>query len=77
LDSEILAEVYLELIGGRQVGLALGSTAANIEPEHVQKCKAYTSRQNPASAINENQKAKHLELLDELGATPIWNKYKT
>ncbi len=26
LDSEILADVYLELIGGRQVGLALGLT---------------------------------------------------
>ncbi len=76
LDSEILAEVYLELIGGRQVGLALGNTAANIEPEHIQNRKIYAPRQNPALLINEDQKANHLELLDELGTTPIWNKYK-
>ncbi len=76
LDSEILAEVYLELIGGRQVGLALGNTAANIEPEHIQNHKIYAPRQNPALLINEDQKANHLELLDELGTTPIWNKYK-
>ncbi len=76
LDSEILAEVYLELIGGRQVGLALGNTAANIEPEHIQNRKIYAPRQNPALLLNEDQKANHLELLDELGTTPIWNKYK-
>ena len=36
LDSEILAEVYLELIGGRQPGLVLsdsGYSAANASPE--------------------------------------------
>jgi DNA polymerase-3 subunit epsilon len=30
LDSEILADVYLELIGGRQVGLALTSVATGV-----------------------------------------------
>jgi len=77
LDSEILAEVYLELIGGRQVGLALGNNTPNIEPEHILNRKIYKSRQNPALAPSENQKTKHTELLAELGATPIWNRYKT
>ncbi len=77
LDSEILAEVYLELIGGRQVGLALNSNIAGDEPVHTAARKAYKTRQNPAPAPSETQKAKHLELLAELGATPIWNKFKT
>ncbi|MCF6325863.1 MAG: DNA polymerase III subunit epsilon [Devosiaceae bacterium] len=77
LDSEILAEVYLELIGGRQVGLALNSTIANDEPVHTATHKAYETRQNPILELSENQKAKHLELLDQLGSKPVWNKYET
>src|SRR6187399_2320340 len=35
LDSEILAEVYLELIGGRQVALALVAETRNVAVEFV------------------------------------------
>lgn len=34
LDAELLAQVYVELTGGRQIGLELGADAAALDPTH-------------------------------------------
>lgn len=62
LDSELLAEVYLELVGGRQPGLVLAMSdgARGSDPSgSVSKGRA-TARQNPLpSLLTEDEKKAH------------------
>jgi len=76
LDSEILAEVYLELIGGRQPGLVLGSVA----PAPVKGATGDTTwrprpRPEPlAPRITAEETAAHEEMVAKLGDAAIWRK---
>ena len=77
LDSEILAEVYLELIGGRQAGFSL-STSETKGPA-VQETPRADYGKRPASiarTLSAKQIAAHAELLKSLGDRPIWDKYE-
>jgi DNA polymerase-3 subunit epsilon len=80
LDSEILAEVYLELIGGRQVGLALVTdievaveiTAAGVARERT------PARQRPfalPSRLSEIERMAHDALIAGLGEKALWADY--
>lgn len=74
LDSEILAEVYLELIGGRQPDFGLSSQAQTTDG--TQKSK-WIPRPRPAplpSRINEKEAAAHAEFVSKLGDASIWSK---
>jgi DNA polymerase-3 subunit epsilon len=81
LDSELLAEVYLELIGGRQVTLGLGQSAA---PQRLRPGPAPdrissfgTQRQRPAPLaprLSAEERAAHERMLGELGETAVWLK---
>jgi len=77
LDSEILAEVYLELIGGRQPDLVLGSaTPANARSASGE---AITWRPRPRPEplpprITEAEQAAHAAMLAKLGDAAIWKK---
>ena len=75
LDSELLAEVYLELLGGRQHGLTLSD--ANTAKDKTKNAKAQTAKRTfreprPHSA-NAEELAAHKELLEKL-KDPIWSK---
>jgi DNA polymerase-3 subunit epsilon len=75
LDVELLAEVYLELVGGRQAGLALlaepvGGPAALGEPGPAPKLAARAPRPHAPSA---EELAAHAELIKSL-TDPIWLK---
>lgn len=76
LDSEILAEVYLELIGGRQVALSL---IADVEEKQVKHSEEnYQARQRPKPLdlpVTEQEKQAHADLLKTLGDSPLWNQY--
>ena len=71
LDSEILAEVYLELIGGRQPDFALKvvqNTGSNTPSGD------YTPPARPkplASHITDEESAAHLEFIKELGGETL------
>ena len=75
LDSEILAEVYLELIGGKQPDFALnvsqdksGSSESAIE---------WRPKPRPAplpSRVSESEKAAHAAFVEELGDTALWKR---
>lgn len=72
LDSEILAEVYLELIGGRQPDFALKivRNSASVSPSGD-----YTPPQRPTplpARITEAESAAHLEFIKDLGGEPLW-----
>ncbi|WP_108813315.1 DNA polymerase III subunit epsilon [Loktanella sp. Alg231-35] len=75
LDSEILAEVYLELIGGRQPDFALatdsGSKSANGGLDDWRPSARPTSL--PSKLTNE-EAAAHTAFLDQLGDGALWKK---
>ena len=73
LDSELLAEVYLELIGGRQPGMAFdlgdGADGGGL------KRKPAKPRPAPlASLITQEEHAAHDALIEAMAkADPVWN----
>ncbi|MCY1538875.1 DNA polymerase III subunit epsilon [compost metagenome] len=76
LDSEILAEVYLELIGGKQVSLAL------VAESRVSGADAIATRAialpRPVALpprISLSEIAAHDKLVATLGAESIWARY--
>lgn len=75
LDSELLAEVYLELLGGRQHGLQLG---ADTKTKKAKTETQQTTRQAREARIfkpSEEELAAHAKLLSEL-TDPLWEKKK-
>ena len=74
LDSEILAEVYLELIGGRQPDFALkvvqntGSNTTSGDYMPPKRPKALPSH------ITDEESAAHLEFIKELGGETLWER---
>lgn len=74
LDSEILAEVYLELLGGRQPDLVLGAATpkkADVVTSDV--VRKVTARKTPLpSLLSDKEKAAHAAFVDTLGDSPLW-----
>jgi len=73
LDSEILAEVYLELIGGRQPDFALasGPTASNLAGSDAE----WRPRPRPVSLpprLSNEEAAAHAAFVDGLGDDALW-----
>jgi len=79
LDSEILADVYLELIGGRQVALALGAAAVETESPEGGRPVKKTVRSRPEalpSRIDASVRQAHKDFVTEFGESAIWSKYQ-
>lgn len=74
LDSEILAEVYLELIGGRQPDLVLAPTGHNNGQDQSTPAWRATARPTPLpSRITEEERAAHEAFVAKLGDAAVWN----
>ncbi len=74
LDSEILAEVYLELIGGRQPDFAL-STKPETKVGVVNTDWVVPPRPAPLpSRLSNDEAAAHAEFIKKLGDDQMWNK---
>ena len=74
LDSEILAEVYLELIGGRQPDFAL-ATHAGGGGSGAGGDAAWTPPPRPrplASRVTDDERAAHSAFVEKLGETTLW-----
>lgn len=75
LDSEILAEVYLELIGGKQPDFGLSQSSSNRNSGNENSNWRPTARPNSLSSrISEAEKAAHAAFVDKLGDNAIWNR---
>ena len=77
LDSEILADVYLELIGGRQVTLALVEETTIVTTGTV--LVAHHAPQRPAPLpprLDAEQLAAHLGLIKTMGEAALWGYYQ-
>lgn len=76
LDSEILADVYLELIGGKQVSLALVAETHTEFGISVQRAPA---RQRPAPLarrISEAEIEAHYKFIAGFGDDALWKYYE-
>lgn len=75
LDSEILAEVYLELIGGRQpdFGLATETQTPNSD-ERVETQRTRTRPSPLSKLITDEEAEKHAEFVETLGENAVWKK---
>jgi DNA polymerase-3 subunit epsilon len=76
LDSELLAEVYLELIGGREPGLSLAAETASGTDEagriaHVRRPQR--SEKLPSLLTAEEREA-HAAFVATLGETTLWKE---
>jgi DNA polymerase-3 subunit epsilon len=70
LDAELLAEVYLELIGGRQPGLILGADASDNDTTLAIERVARVPRPHDPTA---EELAAHAEFIARLN-DPMWEK---
>jgi DNA polymerase-3 subunit epsilon len=74
LDSELLAEVYLELLGGRQHGLGLAAQKAQSEAQTAKGHTEKRARREPRIfAPSPEELAAHEELLEKL-KDPLWKQ---
>lgn len=77
LDSEILAEVYLELSGGRQKALFAAPVAEDGAPREG-RVTAHPARRRPEplpSRLTDAEIAAHRAFVATLGDEPVWLRY--
>lgn len=75
LDSEILAEVYLELIGGRQPDFGLSTQATARSGTTGQDTWRPAPRPNALpNRVSDKEKAAHETFIAALGAEALWSK---
>src|ERR1700726_2989330 len=76
LDAELLAEVYLELIGARQGSLVLSQAATPTASTGA----AVAVRERPAPlavTVTDEERAAHRRFVESLGEGAIWRDYIT
>jgi len=74
LDSEILAEVYLELIGGRQPDFGLSDINTN-DNKKLEENRQTTKRPEPLKRrLTEKEEKAHSVFVKKLGENSVWHK---
>ncbi|MFW2542829.1 DNA polymerase III subunit epsilon [Primorskyibacter sp. 2E107] len=77
LDSEILAEVYLELIGGKQPDFGLAAPVQKNRDASSQIDSNWRPKPRPTplpSRVSEKEKAAHAAFVEKLGENALWLK---
>lgn len=78
LDSEILAEVYLELMGGRQPDFGLASSGGGRNAGPVDTAWRARPRPTPLpSRLTEAEAAAHAAFVAGMGEAAIWKRYES
>ncbi|EIM29202.1 DNA polymerase III subunit epsilon [Microvirga lotononidis] len=77
LDAEILAEVYIELIGGRQVGfdLSLQPAARSAASRQAAAAARDARPRTLISRLTEAERAAHEAFIQQLGPNALWREY--
>ncbi len=78
LDSEILADVYIELMGGKQtaLGLSVENNSRNQQTNDRDTAIEIIARPQPLPPrITDAERAAHRALVDKMGDKAIWKKY--
>ena len=75
LDCELLAEVYLELIGGRQPGLLLSEGPHQANTDKTLQTSGPTVRPAPLSSLlTEKEAEAHRAMIAKMGPSAVWAK---
>lgn len=78
LDAELLAEVYIELNGGRQAALMLetvpGASPLTAGLAQTESVRQFRPEPLPPR-IAEEQLSRHREFVETLGENAVWNRY--
>ena len=75
LDSEILAEVYLELIGGKQPDFALSMSQASTSTDgQTNQWRPKARSQALPPRLSESEKAAHAAFVEKLGDDALWKR---
>jgi DNA polymerase-3 subunit epsilon len=72
LDSELLAEVYLELIGGKQTAFSLPSSTSMRRLAEQRPAKLIPRPRSLAARITDEELQAHSALITELGPQALW-----
>jgi DNA polymerase-3 subunit epsilon len=75
LDAELLAEVYVELIGARQAMLGLAEAAMAVAEARGASGLLRARPQPLAPRVSAEDRASHREFIATLGADALWRKY--
>jgi len=84
LDAEILAEVYLEMIGGKQRALILdpdeddGLADTNFGAVEHRELGSFNAKQRPAplpGLLKNDEFAAHQAFIERMGDAALWKKY--
>ena len=78
LDSELLAEVYVELIGGKQAALGLDSVTSRTAGQNESVSVEITIRVRPAPLaprLSEAERQAHQRLVAEIGDKAVWLRF--
>lgn len=78
LDAELLAEVYIEMSGGRQTALSLVAQTGRASEQqrsdvHIERILERPQPLTPR--MTSHEKAAHADLIQKLGDGAIWKKY--
>ena len=77
IDSLLLADVYVELLGERQAALGLGSGAGSTVDRRRRGAAKHQAKQRPTplpSRITKDDVERHAKFVDSLGEDAIWKK---
>jgi DNA polymerase-3 subunit epsilon len=75
LDAQLLAQVYVELTGGRQIGLSLGSVLAAAEVETIASSQvARVVRPPRPHAPSDEERTRHRSFIARL-TSPLWERF--
>ncbi|MFC5384567.1 DNA polymerase III subunit epsilon [Aquamicrobium segne] len=77
LDSELLAEVYIELIGGKQAALGLDVVVETTAEQTSTSTVAIKIDARPAalpSRLSQDERAAHAQLVETIGEKAIWRQ---
>ncbi len=73
LDAQLLAQVYVELMGGRQIGLGLVAEAARADSAPIVVAAPRPVRPPRVFAVPEGERARHQAFLQTITA-PLWGE---
>lgn len=77
LDSELLAEVYIEMIGGRQAALGLAGPGQNTVEENEAAGAILVGRPKPLTArVTEAERQAHEAMVAKIGGKALWTRYQ-
>ncbi|WP_273719660.1 MULTISPECIES: DNA polymerase III subunit epsilon [unclassified Bartonella] len=79
LDAEILADVYIELIGGKQGVLGFNNKKRDDEDIKNNKDALYAIKSRPQplpSRLSTQEKTMHADFIRKIGEKALWNDFK-